>query len=330
MRQTKTRKLSYAATLGFLALGLFSCNNENEALNSMAEKQLPEVEVSNLSEWNNTTRSSNNQQDEKVLRFRDLETYRKVLGELNRMTDEEKTLYFQKIGFDGAFTVLQSANSEADLILDSDDLTDIEAKAKEYKKKYSSILSFNPADPYDLTPYLNFSDKELSITGSTNGYVVIGNFLKKADNAQPTYDDYTVIMTNDIQVSRAGIPGPIQPGWKEFKNSSLTIKKGKYKSTMTIGRIVNGHSLAISFQTKKKVVFWNKSVNTNYIIESMSFNSPQFNYSNKVIGPRSGICILNLPPERVGKKFDSTVKNFQSGKCGDARGNHTFKNIAVI
>ena len=36
-------------------------------------------------------------------------------------------------------------------------------------------------------------------------------------------------MTNDIQASRAGAPGPIQPGWKEFKNASLTIKKGNIK-----------------------------------------------------------------------------------------------------
>ena len=330
MNKSKKMKLSYVTVLGFLVLGLFSCNNENEILNSAKENQLPEVEVSNLSAWSNGTRSSNGTQDEKVLRFRDLETYRKVLSKLSGMTDEEKTSYFQEIGFDGAFTLLQSANNEADLILDSDDLNDIETKANEYKKKYSSMLSFNPEDQYDFTPYLYFTDKELSITGSTNGYVVIGNSLKKADNAHPTYDDYTVVMTNDIQASRAGAPGPIQPGWKEFKNASLTIKKGKYKSTMTIGRIVNGHSLAISFQTKKKVVLWNKSINTNYSIESLSFNSPQFNYSNKVIGPRSGVCILNLPPEKVGKTFDSTVKNFQSGKCGDARGNQTFKNITVM
>ncbi|WP_289073926.1 DUF4848 domain-containing protein [uncultured Bacteroides sp.] len=330
MNQTKKMKFSNVITLGFLALGLFSCNNENEIMDNTTDSQLSEVEVSNLSEWNNETRSSNGIQDEKVLRFRDLDTYRKVLSKLSSMTDEEKTSYFQKIGFDGAFTLLQSANNEADLILDSDDLNYIEAKANEYKKKYSSILSFSPEDPYDLTPYLNFTDKELSIIGSTNGYVVIGNSLKEAENAHPTYDEYTVIMTDDIQGSRAGVPGPIQPGWREFKNASLTIKKGKYKSTMTIGRIVNGHSLAVSFQTKKKVVFWNKSVNTNYSVESLSFNSPQFNYSNKVVGPRSGICILGLLPERVGKHFDSTVKNFQSGKCGEARGNQTFKNITVM
>lgn len=180
MNKSKKMKLSYVTVLGFLVLGLFSCNNENEILNSAKENQLPEVEVSNLSAWSNGTRSSNGTQDEKVLRFRDLETYRKVLSKLSGMTDEEKTSYFQEIGFDGAFTLLQSANNEADLILDSDDLNDIETKANEYKKKYSSMLSFNPEDQYDLTPYLNFTDKELSITGSTNGYVVIGNSLKKS------------------------------------------------------------------------------------------------------------------------------------------------------
>ena len=330
MKKSRKMALSYVTTLEFLVLGLFSCNNENEIYGNTQESQQPEVEVSNLSEWNNGTRGSNGMQDEKVLRFRDLETYRNVLSKLSGMTDDEKTSYFQEIGFDGAFTLLQSANNEADQILESDDLNDIDAKAKEYKKKYSSMLSFNPDDQYDLTPYLNFTDKELSIIGSANGYVVIGDSLKRTDNAYPTYDDYTVTVANDVQVSRSGASGPIQPGWKEFKDASLTIKKGKYKSTMTIGRIVNGHSLAISFQTKKKVVLWKKSINTNYSIESLSFNTPQFNYSNKVAGPRSGVCILNLPPERVGKMFNSTVKNFQSGKCGDVRGNQTFKNIVVM
>ena len=93
----------------------------------------------------------------KVLRFRDLETYRKVLSKLSGMTDEEKTSYFQEIGFDGAFTLLQSANNEADLILDSDDLNDIETKANEYKKKYSSMLSGKssvscPLKPSDSAP----------------------------------------------------------------------------------------------------------------------------------------------------------------------------------
>lgn len=104
MNQAKKMKFSNVITLGFLALGLFSCNNENEIMDNITDSQLSEVEVSNLSEWNNETRSSNGIQDEKALRFRDLDTYRKVLSKLSSMTDEEKTSYFQKIGFDGTFT----------------------------------------------------------------------------------------------------------------------------------------------------------------------------------------------------------------------------------
>lgn len=51
MNKSKKMKLSYVTVLGFLVLGLFSCNNENEILNSAKENQLPEVEVSNLSAW---------------------------------------------------------------------------------------------------------------------------------------------------------------------------------------------------------------------------------------------------------------------------------------
>ncbi len=62
MNKSKKMKLSYVTVLGFLVLGLFSCNNENEILNSAKENQLPEVEVSNLSAWSNGTRSSNGTQ----------------------------------------------------------------------------------------------------------------------------------------------------------------------------------------------------------------------------------------------------------------------------
>ncbi len=141
-------KLSYVTVLGFLVLADCSLvTMRTKFLNSAKENQLPEVEVSNLSAWSNGTRSSNGTQDEKVLRFRDLETYRKVLSKLSGMTDEEKTSYFQEIGFDGAFTLLQSANNEADLILDSDDLNDIETKANGYQKEIFINAVFQPRRP---------------------------------------------------------------------------------------------------------------------------------------------------------------------------------------
>lgn len=45
MNKSKKMKLSYVT-----ALGLFSCNNESEIMNTATENQLPEVEVSNLRE----------------------------------------------------------------------------------------------------------------------------------------------------------------------------------------------------------------------------------------------------------------------------------------
>ena len=39
MNKSKKMKLSYVTVLGFLVLGLFSCNNENEILNSAKEKR---------------------------------------------------------------------------------------------------------------------------------------------------------------------------------------------------------------------------------------------------------------------------------------------------
>ncbi|EJX01129.1 secreted protein, partial [gut metagenome] len=52
MKKSRKMKLSYVTTLGFLVLGLFSCNDENEIHGNTQERQQPEVEVSNLSEWN--------------------------------------------------------------------------------------------------------------------------------------------------------------------------------------------------------------------------------------------------------------------------------------
>lgn len=78
MDKEKKIKLSYVIALGFLALWLFSFNKRNETMNNATESKQPEVEASSLSEWNNETRSTNSTQDEKAIRFRDLETYHKV------------------------------------------------------------------------------------------------------------------------------------------------------------------------------------------------------------------------------------------------------------
>lgn len=319
----KKRSLSFGsiAMLLLAAFGFYSCSNEEE-LGSLGADDAPKVEVSRMSAWGISSRGA--QEDTPVLHFKDEQAYSQTIANLKSMTDEERTAYFKEMGFDGAFILLRSADEEADKILDNDDENVIRSQVKDFKEKYAASMSFNPEDPYDITPYLNFTDTDLSLVGNADGYVVIGDRVRKAEKDYPTFDNREVVSTLGLN------PGPIEPGWKEFKNASLTIKKGKYKSTMTIGRIVNGNSLAVNFTTKKKVVFWNKSVNTNYTIGSLAFHSSKFNYSNRVTCPRSAVCILNLPIETVGMTFDADVKDFQSGKCGDVKGNQSFKGVKVV
>ena len=318
----RKRNLSFSSiVMLFLAtFGFYSCSNEEE-LGTLESDDTPNVEVLRMSACGIASRSVG---DAPVLRFKDEQVYRQTISDLKSMTDDEKISYFKEMGFDGAFILFHSADDEADKILDNDDENTIRNQVKKFKEKYMGVMSFNPNDSYDITPYLNFTDVDLALVGNADGYVVIGDRILKAEKDYPTFDNREVISTFELN------PGPIEPGWKEFKNSSLTIKKGKYKSTMAIGRIVNGNSFAVNFTTKKKVVFWHKSVSTNYTIGSLAFHSSKFNYSNKVSCPRSAVCILNLPIEAVGTIFDADVKDFQSGKCGDTKGSQSFKGINVI
>lgn len=317
----KRSSLSGIAMLLLATFGFYSCSNEEE-LGTLGGDDTPKVEVARMSAWGIHSRSA--QDDAPVLRFKDEKAYNQTISDLKSMTDDERIAYFKEIGFDGAFILLHSADEEADRILDNDDENVIREQVKDFKEKYAVSMSFNPEDEYDITPYLNFTDKDLALVGNVDGYVVIGDHLQKPEKDYPTFDNREIVSTLGLN------PGPIEPGWKEFKNASLTIKSGKYKSTMTIGRIVNGNSFAVNFTTKKKVLFWNKSVNTDYTIGSLAFHSSKFNYSNKVFCPRSAVCILNLPIETVGMTFDADVKDFQSGKCGGERGNQNFKGVKVV
>ena len=173
-------------------------------------------------------------------------------------------------------------------------------------------------------PYFTFTDNDLSLLGNIKGYVVIGNSLRGPKYDYPTYD-----LDEVVSATRAAEPTPIEPGFKGFKDASLTIKNGKYKSTMTIGRIVNGNSFAVEFKTKKKQLFWKKSVKAGYSA-MLTMKSSKFNYKNTVFCPYGKeVSILNLPIERVGNVFDAVVENFKSSR-GDAKGNQSFHNIRVI
>lgn len=308
-----------------LALGVVSCSNEEEIISQSNNNSFPEVDVSRMSDWLPDTRSTSDAlADMPVLHFQNEQAYNQTIEKLSNMTKEDRDTYFEKLKFDGAYTLWNRADEELEQIFDTEDTLRIEKLINDYKAKYGNIFSFNTIDSYDVTPYFTFTDNELSLVGNIRGYVVVGNTLKAPEVSTPTYD-----VDEETVSTRALHPGPIQPGFKGFKDASVTIKNGKYRSTMTIGRIVNGNSFAVEFKTKKKVVFWKKNAAAGYSAD-LAMHSSKFNHRNKVFCPYGKeVSILNLRIETVGNVFDANVDNFTSSR-GKTVGRQAFKNIKVI
>lgn len=308
-----------------LALGIVSCSNEEEIVSPSNNNSSLEVEVSRMSDWLPGTRSvSDGLADMPVLHFPNEQAYNQTIEKLSNMTKEERDTYFEKLGFEGAYTLWNRADEELEQIFDTEDTLKIEKLINDYKVKYGNVFSFNTIDIYDVTPYFTFTDNELSLVGNIKGYVVVGNTLKAPEVSTPTYD-----VDEEAVSTRALYAGPVQPGFKGFNDASVGIKNGKYKSTMTIGRIVNGNSFAVEFKTKKKVMFWSKSVAAGYSAD-LTMKSSKFYHKNKVFCPYGKeVAILNLPIEAVGNVFDANVENFTSSR-GKTVGKKDFKNIKVI
>lgn len=308
-----------------LALGIVSCSNEEEIVSQSNNNSSLEVEVSRMSDWLPGTRSaSDGLVDMPVLHFQNEQAYNQTIEKLSNMTKEDRDAYFEKLGFDGAYTLWNRADEELEQIFDTEDTLKIEKLINDYKVKYGNVFSFNTIDAYDVTPYFTFTDNELSLVGNIKGYVVVGNTLKVPEVSTPTYD-----VDEEVVSTRALYQGAVQPGFKGFKDASITIKNGKYKSTMTIGRIVNGNSFAVKFKTKKKVVLWKKNVAAGYSAD-LAIDSSKFHHKNRVFCPYGKeIAILNLRIETVGNVFDAKVNNFTSSR-GKTVGDREFKNIKVI
>ena len=210
-----------------MIISLSSCNKENEIIRS-AQETIPDVEVSTIDMWVKETRSVSEDLNMPVLHFRDEQAYNEALRQLKNMTENERFTYFQQLGFERAYLLWEQADKELDKIFDmeSEDSHLVQKQINTYKDKYSSMFSFNTVDLFDVTPYFVFTDNDLSLLGNIKGYVVIGNKLRRPKHGYPTYDLDTL-----LSVTRAAGPAPIEPGFKRFKDASLTIKNGKYKST---------------------------------------------------------------------------------------------------
>lgn len=320
--QKKRISPTNVAVMLLLLLALFtSCSNETE----VAIDSVP-VKVVTMGQFMSQTRGLQDVSKEMpVLQFKDAASYQSVLNKLRHFSEEERMAYMKQLGFKSAEQTLNDADKELDAIFDIDDETAFKNALLNFKLRYQGIVAFDSLDSLDVTPHYVFTDTTKNVVSNALGYVVIGNKLVGPQEDAPDFSDtYTSVMNVK---TRAVDMGPIEPGFRSFGGTSLSIKNGKYKSTMTLGKIVNGDSFAIEFVTKKKQFLWKKKVKASYSL-NLEMVSSTFHHSNIVTCPKNCVCILNLPLEAVGNKFDAFVTDFKSSR-GTAVGSTTFKNIQV-
>ena len=160
-----------------LVLLCISCSNDEALDNTSSAKKLEVVNLKDFIDANSQTRSISNT-NQAVLRFKDYNAYQETLNELQNMNIEQREAFFNELDYKGAYSSLKEADDELDKIFDIEDDNAFLEAYKEFKDKYEDTYLFNTENTYDLSPYLPFTDAELELLGSNQGYLIIGKDRK--------------------------------------------------------------------------------------------------------------------------------------------------------
>lgn len=163
---------NYLTYFTIAILFLSSCNNQDDEIilkKNESFNPLSRVEVVSLS--GSSTRAKN--EEEKTLRFEDVEHLNKVVEILENRNDRENEDFFRKINFRGIFLRNIEANKAIDDIFDIEDYDTFLNEVKKYKEQYGDLLKGNVSE-YDLTPNLQFDDEVIRLLGNKNGEILVG------------------------------------------------------------------------------------------------------------------------------------------------------------
>lgn len=310
-----------------LSISIYSCADNEEEIYAPDHAIPQDIEVSEMGKWLSGTRNASDaDSDMQVLRFRNEQIYLQTIAKLNEMSMEERNGYFEELGFDGAYLLWKQADDELDQIFDNEDILQLEKRIGEFKTKYERLFSFNTIDEYDVTPYFSFTDNALSLVGNIKGYVVIGNELITPQNNTPAYE-----LSETPAATRAAIAGKTKSDFIPFKKAVLSITNQNYKSTLAIGRLVDGNSLAVFFNTIKHAALYTKKVKIDYSV-NIALHSAKIYSSGwtKIICPYGKeVFVLDLTLDAIGNAFDADVDYFKCS-AGPKIGRKLFKDIQVI
>ena len=304
------RNLLSIVTIALFCAVLCGCSNNDEPLQFAVNAS--SVEVVKLKDYVAGTRSENAFKDESVLRFKNQEQYESVLNELRNMSDEQKRVFFKRLGFNGAYMVMTEAEIELEKIFDaanseSMDSIQMDLAIKSYRAKYNGVLSFSNEDSSDDTPYFSFKDENSELLGSVNGYVIIGDEIVAPQN--------TLSST------------PYAGEFKTYEKSEVKLSgEGGYNSYFHLGKI--GQYLAFKIVTYKQK-FAHKSFDKSCIHTGHL----------KVVGNKATIdsgfttigayCTTKVLLSDMSPYMNLTLTDFSCSRYPDKKVSKTINNILV-
>lgn len=227
--------LSYL-TIMMMAFAIASCSNNDEPqFNAVSETS--DFEVITLSD-SPASRSTEEYSAKQILKFKDQAAFDRTLAKVKDMDNSSKRTFFNEIGFEGAYMLLDKADEELDYAFDLAETVDSIAGTKIIRdcvSKYDGILKFSETDLSDVTPYLPFTDEKAELLGNNEGKLMIGNQL----------------------IAPQAAPGPVYNGGFIKYNAEVKVKNGKYTSYFRLGRI--GQNMAFQLETYRRIVGIKKS-----------------------------------------------------------------------
>lgn len=291
-------------TIMMLAFVIAACSNNDEPqFNAVSEPSDFEVIIFNDSP---ATRSTEESSAKQILKFKDQAAFDRTLAKVKGMDDTSKRDFFNEIGFEGAYMLLDKADEELDKAFDLAEETDSITGAKIIRDcvaKYDGILKFSKTDLTDVTPSLPFNDEDAEILGNYQGNVIIGNETIAPKAAAQPYNGTFIKYDAEVKV-----------------------KNGHYTSYFRLGRI--GENMAFQLETYRRIVGIKKSDNKCFYDGKLEI-SGNGEWEKATIHNGKGDWKLYTLARIYSPRVTMKMTDFSSTRNSDNKTSKTIANILV-
>jgi hypothetical protein len=292
-------------TIPMMVFVIASCsNNEEPQLNAVSETT--EFEVITMSD-SPISRSNEDSSITQILKFKDKAAFERTLSKVKAMDDSSKHAFFNEIGFDGAYILLDNADEELDHAFDLAEATDSITGVKIIRDcvaKYDGILKFSDSDLSDVTPSLPFSDEKAELLGNFEGRVMIGNQI----------------------VSPQAAPAPAYDGSFIKYKAEVTVKNDHYTSYCRLGRM--GQNMAIELETYKRIFGFKKSDKKCCYDGDLEIWSNGKSEKTRIHNAKGAWKLFSLA-SAYSPRVNMKMTNFSSTRNSNNKVSKTIENIPV-